>query len=470
MWSKTRKGTGADKSKSSTQPDSELTDKSLLVVSSACSTTNLDNATFLNDDDDNGEKSSKLNDTVMHGSKSADFICENTITKTQVGTSTSTSQKNIDKVTAFSSDSNDIADSCSSENGESNSQVDSLLIQTKSKYLNTNREDDPSINSIRGDSISATLDNVSGSNFIKTTAFSDSQSVKGRLSQGNCGDSNYSRADDLSSNVNFLPASSTSLSHGPNNSKCQRLATADFSSISSQTNIDVIDLADNREGSSTIISQDQFDSNDDAQNTVATASTTKALITTFPSQIRNKGKRNNHDKKSRRNQSRRRRQVSTITPIYDESELPSQFALYEMEPIIIRGNGNLTIFGLSNSFTADFPNVLIGKVSREEYEITMRKINNLMRGQLSLNARLLLLGCLCFCCSFGLSLVWPSIALKKKTKAAIEKLLSAENNRLYSKLGMVWKLAEQRSYSNPSFVEYVILIEFIQRKSLYVPD
>ncbi|RWS07572.1 cysteine-rich hydrophobic domain 2-like protein, partial [Dinothrombium tinctorium] len=141
-----------------------------------------------------------------------------------------------------------------------------------------------------------------------------------------------------------------------------------------------------------------------------------------------------------------------------------------MEPIVIRGNGNMTLFGLSNTFSADFPSSLIGRVSREEFETTIGRVNNLLRQHHSTNAKLLLLGCLCCCCSFGCSLLWPTLALSKRTRNALEKLLASENHKLYHKLGLNWKLSKERCHSNHAFMEYVLLIEFLPKLHLYQPD
>ncbi|CAG2116680.1 unnamed protein product [Medioppia subpectinata] len=141
-----------------------------------------------------------------------------------------------------------------------------------------------------------------------------------------------------------------------------------------------------------------------------------------------------------------------------------------LEPIVIRGNGNITLFGLSNGFTDSFPSTLLGRVSREEFESTVHRINALLRAQHSTNAKLLILGCLCCCCSLGCSLLWPTLALSKRTKNSLEKLLSHENYKLYHKLGLNWRLAKQRCHTNHSFMEYVLVIEFLPKLQLYQPD
>ncbi|XP_053210905.1 cysteine-rich hydrophobic domain-containing protein 2-like [Panonychus citri] len=141
-----------------------------------------------------------------------------------------------------------------------------------------------------------------------------------------------------------------------------------------------------------------------------------------------------------------------------------------MEQITIRGNGNMTLFGLSNTFSNEYPTSLIGKVSREEFEGTINRVNNLLKSHHSINARLLLVGCLCCCCSFGCSLLWPTLALSKRTRSALEKLLYSENNRLYHKLGLNWKLGKERCHNNNSFMDYVLIIEFLPKYHIYLPD
>lgn len=93
-----------------------------------------------------------------------------------------------------------------------------------------------------------------------------------------------------------------------------------------------------------------------------------------------------------------------------------------MDPIVIRGNGNITLFGLSNGFSSSFPPSLLGRVSREEFESTISRINTMLRTQHSTNAKLLILGCLCCCCSLGCSLLWPTLALSKRTRHSLEKV------------------------------------------------
>ncbi|KAI2806679.1 Cysteine-rich hydrophobic domain-containing protein 2, partial [Blomia tropicalis] len=150
---------------------------------------------------------------------------------------------------------------------------------------------------------------------------------------------------------------------------------------------------------------------------------------------------------------------------------PTELSVVPLEdPIIIRGNGNMTLFGLSNSFSSTFPSSLLGRVSREEFEYTMNRINHLLRQQHSTNAKFLLLGCLCCCCSLGCSLLWPTFALSKRTRSSLQKLLAMENSRLYNKLGLNWRVTKQQSHTNHSFMEYILVIDFLPKMQIYQPD
>lgn len=183
---------------------------------------------------------------------------------------------------------------------------------------------------------------------------------------------------------------------------------------------------------------------------------------------------------------------------YGQSE--DQFNMNEVvpfpvdDPIILRGTGNMTLFGLSNSFATSFPSALLGRVSREEFDYTINRINQLLEQQHTTNSKFLLLGCLCCCCSLGCSVLWPIFALSKRTRNSLEKvtnpwlklirypiyaisvplvftqLLAMENSRLYNKLGLDWKLSKQQCHTNNSFMEYVLVIHFLPKVHIYQPD
>nr|KAF6435197.1 cysteine rich hydrophobic domain 1 [Rousettus aegyptiacus] len=121
---------------------------------------------------------------------------------------------------------------------------------------------------------------------------------------------------------------------------------------------------------------------------------------------------------------------------------------YAPDPVLVRGAGHITVFGLSNKFDTEFPSVLTGKVAPEEFKTSIGRVNACLRKALPVNVKWLLCGCLCCCCTLGCSL-WPVICLNKRTRRSVQKLLEWENNRLYHK---------------------VILIEFLPKYPIFRPD
>ncbi|KAF8358928.1 tag-266 [Pristionchus pacificus] len=137
--------------------------------------------------------------------------------------------------------------------------------------------------------------------------------------------------------------------------------------------------------------------------------------------------------------------------------------------IVIRGIGQLTMFGLNSRFDTEFPSVLTGKVAPEELMATLGRVNALLKRHIGNSARWLLCGLLFCCCSFGCSL-WPVVCLNRRTVTAVEKLLEAENTALYHKLFLHWRLATRSSQSSHRLSEYVLLIEIIPKAPLLFPD
>ncbi|KAJ7418927.1 Cysteine-rich hydrophobic domain-containing protein 2 [Willisornis vidua] len=125
-------------------------------------------------------------------------------------------------------------------------------------------------------------------------------------------------------------------------------------------------------------------------------------------------------------------------------------------------------FGLSNKFDTEFPSVLTGKVAPEEFKTSISRVNACLRKNLPVNVKWLLCGCLCCCCTLGCSL-WPVVCLNKRTRRSIHKLLEWENNRLYHKLGLHWKLSKRKCETS-NMMEYVILIEFLPKYPIFRPD
>ncbi|XP_075394707.1 cysteine-rich hydrophobic domain-containing protein 1 [Tenrec ecaudatus] len=141
---------------------------------------------------------------------------------------------------------------------------------------------------------------------------------------------------------------------------------------------------------------------------------------------------------------------------------------YAPDPVLVRGAGHITVFGLSNKFDTEFPSILTGKVAPEEFKTSIGRVNACLKKALPINVKWLLCGCLCCCCTLGCSL-WPVICLNKRTRRSIQKLLEWENNRLYHKLALHWKLTKRKCETS-NMMEYVILIEFVPKYPIFRPD
>lgn len=143
-------------------------------------------------------------------------------------------------------------------------------------------------------------------------------------------------------------------------------------------------------------------------------------------------------------------EASTSDPprLFDEDLVDSLLVTTVPEPIRLRGVGGSTVFGLNSKFEDEFPSLLTGKVAPEEFQATVHYVNILLVKSIPFSVKYLLLGCLCCCCTLGLSL-GPVFILNKMTKYKIRKLLDMENHRLYNKLGLHWRLSwEQRDGTN----------------------
>ena len=138
------------------------------------------------------------------------------------------------------------------------------------------------------------------------------------------------------------------------------------------------------------------------------------------------------------------------------------------DPVVIRGAGNITIFGVSNKFNEQFPSQLYSKLAPEEFRDTIKQINSILNRKLANSFRWLVFGSIFCCCTLGCSL-FPVIFINKKARLSINKFLQIENQRLYLKLGLKWRLAKIKCNSN-SLMEYVLLIEFLPTVMLYYPD
>lgn len=138
------------------------------------------------------------------------------------------------------------------------------------------------------------------------------------------------------------------------------------------------------------------------------------------------------------------------------------------EPIIVKGNGNIVLFGLNNRFNTELPPKLHSKVAPEEYKETIERVNHLLANNVHKNMKWFICGFFMLCCTFGVSL-WPSVHFNKHTRYELEKLLSWENSRLYNQLGLKWSLNKQL-VGSPTVVEYVLVIENVKKSKIYWPD
>jgi hypothetical protein len=145
-----------------------------------------------------------------------------------------------------------------------------------------------------------------------------------------------------------------------------------------------------------------------------------------------------------------------------------QMITTERECIKIRGSGNITIFGLCNKFDEKFPSQLTAKLAPEEFHDTIAHINSVLSRELAYSFKWLIFGSLFCCCTVGCSLL-PVIFMNKKARLCINKLLEIENQRIYLKLGLKWRLTKTKCNSNSLF-EYVLVIDFLPTLMLYLPD
>nr|CAH8854074.1 unnamed protein product [Trichobilharzia regenti] len=110
-------------------------------------------------------------------------------------------------------------------------------------------------------------------------------------------------------------------------------------------------------------------------------------------------------------------------------------------------------FGINNKFKEEFPSELHGKLAPEEFEESIRKINDRLESSLPNHVRWFVCGLLCCCCTAGCSL-WPVIHLSRRTRRDLQKILEAENIRLYCNIGLRLSLVKQRSSETTTLMEY----------------
>jgi hypothetical protein len=153
----------------------------------------------------------------------------------------------------------------------------------------------------------------------------------------------------------------------------------------------------------------------------------------------------------------------------DTSQLGGGGGIVVREPVLIRGAGNITIFGICNKFNESFPSSLNSKLAPEEFRDTMRQINAILSAELENSLKWLIFGSLFCCCTLGCSFL-PVVYMNKKAKLHIDKFLEVENHRLYLKLGLQWRLSKVKCNSANSLMEYVLLVDFLPNILMYQPD
>lgn len=139
-----------------------------------------------------------------------------------------------------------------------------------------------------------------------------------------------------------------------------------------------------------------------------------------------------------------------------------------VDPIVIRPDGNVTVFGLNNHFNPNMPSKLLSVVSPDEYRHTVNMVNKLLNKDITFNVKLCAFSCLCFCCSLSLSII-PPIIVHRHTKSRVRDILQKENLRIYNHLGLHWSLIKVKD-GPLDFIEYVLKIDFIQKLKINQPD
>lgn len=112
---------------------------------------------------------------------------------------------------------------------------------------------------------------------------------------------------------------------------------------------------------------------------------------------------------------------------------------------------------MNNRFKDEFPSELLGKVAPEEFQESLRKINNRLAKSLPNHVRWFVCGLLCCCCTAGCSL-WPVFHISKRARADLQKILEDENLRLYCNIGLQLSLIKQKSMETTALMEYVCLM------------
>ncbi|CAP33507.2 Protein CBR-TAG-266 [Caenorhabditis briggsae] len=160
-------------------------------------------------------------------------------------------------------------------------------------------------------------------------------------------------------------------------------------------------------------------------------------------------------------------EIDVIASSDDESE--PIYIHKEKDPIVIRGVGNITVFGMNSRFNTEYPPELTGYIAPEELSATLSRVNSVLKRHVQTSSRWLLCGLAFCCCSLGCSM-WPVICLNRRTVIALEKCLDHENVSLYHKLGLHWSLARRPTEPSDRLTEYVLELKILPKAALNIPD
>lgn len=76
---------------------------------------------------------------------------------------------------------------------------------------------------------------------------------------------------------------------------------------------------------------------------------------------------------------------TTASIVDDTTDLMATYSPRLAEPIVIRGAGHITVFALNNRFDEEYPAGLTHKVSRDEFRETIKRVNTILRKNVSNN-------------------------------------------------------------------------------------
>ena len=125
------------------------------------------------------------------------------------------------------------------------------------------------------------------------------------------------------------------------------------------------------------------------------------------------------------------------------------------------------IHGIIDRYSTKMPSELHGKVSQDQYSITINKINRVLRKNLKKQAYLSTLGTI-FCCFTGGISCLPAINLTKRTISKIQDILDSENESIYLDRLKLKFTFEPCTVGR--FIEYNLIVSFIPRYNFTAVD